>query len=321
MTDDEYRPFKGLPKHMTGRLPDRPDADEAKHPKRPGPVPDDAQPEDDAALFLRAVAGAAPPGDDTDAALTHTPMAKLSGKKKKGRGKRRAEAAAPGPGGSAPAPESTRPTPPQSVEPAHAPKSPAPEDAFLAAMRDVTPLDGKGRDRPARPEPGPAPPPPENPDDYVRRRLEQLVQGELHFDCSLTDEFSAGQVRGLDPRIFNKLKAGAYSVEAHLDLHGLTLEPAWQEVTDFIRRQYTQGRRCLLLVTGRGLNSPDGRGVLRGQVQSWLTRDPLRRVVLAFVTAQPRHGGAGALYVLLRKFKKTGGKVRWDRMPPDIDMS
>ena len=80
---------------------------------------------------------------------------------------------------------------------------------------------------------------------------------------------------------------------------------------------YTMGKRHLLLVTGRGKNSPDGRGILRDEVQTWLTREPLRRVVLAFVTAQPRDGGAGALYVLLRKFKKSLGKVQWDRLPKD----
>jgi DNA-nicking Smr family endonuclease len=52
--------------------------------------------------------------------------------------------------------------------------------------------------------------------------------------------------------------------------------------------------------------------VLKEELKTWLTRDPLKRVVLAFVTALPRHGGAGALYVLLRKYKKIKGKVRWE---------
>ncbi len=52
--------------------------------------------------------------------------------------------------------------------------------------------------------------------------------------------------------------------------------------------------------------------MLKEELKTWLTRDPLKRVVLAFVTALPRHGGAGALYVLLRKYKKIKGKVRWE---------
>ncbi len=316
MSDDAYRPFKDL----AHRLPDRPDSNEGKAEAAPEPEPaPTGLPEDDAELFLRAVAGAAPPGNDTDAGLTHAPLAKLSKAEKKGKKGRKTRKVPPPAQAPMAAPPDSPAAPSDTTTDAAGAADPA-ETAFLAAMRDVQPLDGKGRDRPARPEPGPTPPQPEHPDDYVRRRLEQLVEGEVVFDCSMTDEFTAGQVRGLDPRVFNRLKAGAYSVEAHLDLHGMTLPLAWQEVTDFIRRQYTLSRRCLVLVTGRGLNSPDGRGVLRQQVQTWLTREPLRRVVLAFVTAQPRHGGAGALYVLLRKFKKSSGKVRWDRMPPDIDL-
>ena len=51
---------------------------------------------------------------------------------------------------------------------------------------------------------------------------------------------------------------------------------------------------------------------------SWLTHDPLKRVVLAFTTALPRHGGTGALYLLLRKFKKVKGKARFEKEWPDF---
>jgi DNA-nicking Smr family endonuclease len=84
-----------------------------------------------------------------------------------------------------------------------------------------------------------------------------------------------------------------------------------------MREQYSQNKRCVLLIPGRGLNSPLGIGVLKREVQHWLTREPLKRVVLAFCTALPRHGGTGALYVLLRKYKKTRGKVIWDRYLKD----
>nr|WP_245168191.1 Smr/MutS family protein [Desulfobaculum xiamenense] len=95
-------------------------------------------------------------------------------------------------------------------------------------------------------------------------------------------------------------------------MHGLTSEETVHELVDFVRKHYQLGHRTLHLVTGRGNNSPLGRSVLREEVQNWLTRDPLRRVVLAFVTAQPKHGGPGAVYVLLRKHKKSLGKVDWD---------
>jgi DNA-nicking Smr family endonuclease len=133
-------------------------------------------------------------------------------------------------------------------------------------------------------------------------------------------EFVQGNVKGLDPRIFRQLKSGHYSPQGHLDLHGFTAEIAWQQLIEFVKTSYLSGKRCLLLIPGRGRNSPQGRGVLREQLQQWLTRDPLKRVVLAFSTAQPEHGGAGALYILLRKYKKSRGKIFWERFQNLADL-
>lgn len=54
-------------------------------------------------------------------------------------------------------------------------------------------------------------------------------------------------------------------------------------------------------------------GVLREKLQSWLTQDPFKRVVLAFCTAQSHDGGPGSVYVLLRKYRKKG-RIYWERM-------
>ena len=112
---------------------------------------------------------------------------------------------------------------------------------------------------------------------------------------------------------------GSLSPEAHLDLHGHNALQARDAVIAFIKSNYLSGRRCLLLIPGRGANSPGGLPVLKEEIKSWLTRDPLKRVVLAFCTAQPRHGGAGALYVRLRARKKSGGKIRWETHMDDVD--
>ncbi|MDY7001630.1 MAG: Smr/MutS family protein [Thermodesulfobacteriota bacterium] len=191
-------------------------------------------------------------------------------------------------------------------------------EMFQQAMHGVVPFDRvKGRavhlepDAPAQAPSGPSP------EASAREHLKDIVQGKIEFELDLTGEYSQGRVLGLDQKILHRLKQGRFSVEAHLDLHGLNSEQAYYEVLSFIREQYHKGGRCVLLVTGRGKNSPEGFGVLRERIQEWLTREPLRRVVLAFATAKPKHGGAGALYVLLRKFKKSRGKVRWDRTPSD----
>lgn len=88
----------------------------------------------------------------------------------------------------------------------------------------------------------------------------------------------------------------------------MTSDQAHESLLFFIRESYLQGHRCILVVTGRGINSPGGQSILRRETETWLTRDPLKRVVLAFCTAQPKDGGAGAIYVLLRKQKKDPGE-------------
>lgn len=201
------------------------------------------------------------------------------------------------------------PQPPAEPEPAAPPSE---EELFSLAMSGVDPLAQGGRKVPP-PPPASAPPDLGAGERDACRALEQLVNGELEFELECTEEFVQGHVRGLDLKIVRQLKAGVLSTEAHLDLHGLNAQQAYDSLLFFLRESYLQGRRAVLLVTGRGKGSPLGMGILKQEVQRWLTREPLRRVVLAFATAQPRHGGAGALYVLLRRQKKTVGKVAWQR--------
>jgi DNA-nicking Smr family endonuclease len=186
------------------------------------------------------------------------------------------------------------------------------KEDFFQAMQGVRPIAGKGRA--LAPPPAPPPPPP-----APRESLADLQAGRLEFALEYSEEFLEGHILGLDPKVIIKLRAGRYSPEAHMDLHGLNAEQARAHLLDFIRNAYQQGRRALLVVTGRGKNSPQGQGVLRTSLRDWLTHDPLKRVILAFCTAQPKDGGAGAFYLLLRGRKKKHGKIRWDRAPWEED--
>ena len=123
---------------------------------------------------------------------------------------------------------------------------------------------------------------------------------------------------GGNTSVFGSSGAGGLSPEAHLDLHGLNAQQAFETLRGFMRGSWYKGLRTILVVPGRGKNSPDGVGVLRGKLQSWLTQDPFRRVVLAFCTAQTHDGGPGSVYVRVRKYKKKG-RVSWERMPADAD--
>lgn len=184
--------------------------------------------------------------------------------------------------------------------------------AFLQAMAQVSPLQARGRD--VAPEPEPGTPPPQG-----ELSLQDFMEGRLEFALSLTDEYLEGHVVGLDQMIMNKLRAGSLSPEAHLDLHGLNAMQAFEALRGFMRACWYKGLRTVLVVPGRGRNSPDGMGVLREKLQNWLTQDPFKRVVLAFCTAQPHDGGPGSVYVLLRKYRKKG-RIYWERTPADADL-
>ena len=182
-------------------------------------------------------------------------------------------------------------------------------------MAGVQTVSGKGRDVPPPPPPRPA----------VRKEplsdpLQDFMDGKVEFSLEFTDEYLQGHIVGLDSQIINKMKAGEFSSEAHLDLHGLNAAQAWEALVGFFRSAYHKGLRCVLVVPGRGLNSPGGTGVLRERLQTWFTQAPFKYAILAFCTALPKHGGAGALYVLLRKQKKSRGKIRWDIIPADADL-
>ena len=95
-----------------------------------------------------------------------------------------------------------------------------------------------------------------------------------------------------------RLKRGRQPIEGRLDLHGLTQDEAHRALAGFIRGSRAAGKRCVLVITGRGVL---GGGVLRAAVPRWFAEPAFRPHLLAIATAKPRDGGAGALYVMLRR--------------------
>ena len=114
-----------------------------------------------------------------------------------------------------------------------------------------------------------------------------------------------GDTPGVDARTAANLKRGKLPIDGTIDLHGMDRERAAAALTKFIDGRQAAGARCVLVITGKGLNQGgEGRwspGVLRTAVPEWLNAPPLAAKVLAFSYAQPHHGGSGALYVLLKR--------------------
>ncbi|HLT29224.1 MAG TPA: Smr/MutS family protein [Myxococcaceae bacterium] len=164
-------------------------------------------------------------------------------------------------------------------------------------MGEVRPLE----DRPPAPEPVAPLPRRVDEDAEALRELSELVDGRAPFNLADTDDFIEGAIADLDPRVRRRLRQGRFSNQAHVDLHGFTQDEAKAELERFLLESHRRGHRCVLVVHGRGLHSKDGIPVLKERMKVWLTQGRLARRVLGFCTAQPHDGGAGALYVLLRR--------------------
>jgi DNA-nicking Smr family endonuclease len=141
-------------------------------------------------------------------------------------------------------------------------------------------------------------------DAEVLAELSDLVSGQGTFELTETEEYVEGARVGLDPRLVTRLRRGEFSVQAHLDLHGMTQVDAKEALTQFIVDSVRKGRRAVLVVHGRGLRSPGGQPVLKHAAAQWLSHGTVGGYVLAFATAQAYDGGTGAVWVLLRRERK-----------------
>ncbi len=133
--------------------------------------------------------------------------------------------------------------------------------------------------------------------DEERALLESISDD---FDVSTlldTDDQLSFRRPGIGMEITQRLRAGHWSIQHQLDLHGLRIDEAREALGLFIRHAHKRGLRCVRVVHGKGLGSPGKTPVLKGRVQRWLVQ---KNEVLAFVQARPAEGGAGALVVLLQ---------------------
>jgi len=140
--------------------------------------------------------------------------------------------------------------------------------------------------------------------------LSELLTPEEYgfgFDDGLETGDELGYVgNGLDKNTWRKLRRGKFSVEATLDLHGERLEAAHEAVKLFIAANRENGRRCLRIVHGKGHGIDEGMGakkpLLKRSLDGWLRRNSS---VLGFSSCLQQHGGTGAVYVLIKKTRRS----------------
>ena len=167
---------------------------------------------------------------------------------------------------------------------------------FRQAMKGVRPRPPPERLAPAKPLP---PPRPLQKEADERAVLEELLDTPLPEDYESGDTL-AYRSEGVQDAVFRRLRRGGYRIEAELDLHGLNATVARHAVARFLADCQDHDRRCVRIIHGKGLRSPNTGPVLKVRVDSWLRK---RKDVLAFASARPQDGGTGAIYVLLRKMR------------------
>lgn len=165
---------------------------------------------------------------------------------------------------------------------------------FEHSVGPVRPLSAPPRAEHAPPLPQPVP--------VQRQRDEAAVMREAlsdEFDVETllhTDEQLSFRRPGIGADVSARLRAGHWSIQRQVDLHGLRTDDAREALGRFITESHRAGLRCVRVVHGKGLGSPGRMPVLKGRVLRWLVQ---KKEVLAFVQARPAEGGAGALVVLL----------------------
>lgn len=136
--------------------------------------------------------------------------------------------------------------------------------------------------------------------------LAAFVAGRGEMDPFATGEGVEGAPNREGRRFLPRLKRGDFSVQGHLDLHGLGKDEAREALERFLRDAQHKGYCCVRVVHGRGMHSQHDPALMKREVTRLLSSRRFRRTVVAFASARWRDGGSGAVYVLLYR--------RWD--PP-----
>ena len=172
------------------------------------------------------------------------------------------------------------------------------QELLSLALKDVTPLSGRTIKKEIKKSVR-----------YINKAPKEILPRNL-TKTKLTPKstqpyLSHGDVVGLDRRSAQRMKRGKMKIDAKLDLHGYYQDEACRALSQFIEGASKSNKRCLLVITGKGLHqsvpSNQQAGILKKMVPTWLNEEPNRSKILSFSFATSSDGGTGALYVLLKR--------------------
>ena len=174
-------------------------------------------------------------------------------------------------------------------------------DLWHAVARTARPLHGGILPHPVRADPVIAPA-----EAIQRAAIPRFRLGEKAAPFRAIESLPGLGIQ-MDAKAFTRMSKGKLAPEARIDLHGMTVSEAHPELIRFILNAHSDGLRLVLVITGKGKPGPDfgpipqRYGILKHQVPNWLRMPPLGAAILQVSDAHLKHGGAGALYVYLRR--------------------
>ncbi len=184
-------------------------------------------------------------------------------------------------------------------------KEPQDEDdasLFLRSVEGARRIAGDPGAAPPRAEKASAGKPQEESQEDAQLFLKAMQKMGTTFTSAVSEPEGDGEERRTAAGRTRQLRRGSISISETLDLHGYVKDEALQRLARFIADAYHRGSKAVLVITGKGLNSPDG-PVLQGSVNAWL-REQGKSMVIEVAQAPRDKGGSGAVVVFLRT-KKT----------------
>lgn len=173
------------------------------------------------------------------------------------------------------------------------------DDLFFAAMSDVKPLKGTQDKVISQSQ--------SNDKESSRARRQAAQANEWEDPNQLTseavemlhpDDILSFKKDGVQQGVFKNLRLGKYDIHTVLNLHGKSVAEARKAIYEFVHDSQKMNLRSLLIQHGKGVKSQPQQAIIKSYVNKWLQQLDM---VLAFHSAQPQHGGSGAVYVLLKK--------------------
>lgn len=140
----------------------------------------------------------------------------------------------------------------------------------------------------------------------IIKEIKPSLRCEGLYNENSFNEINVGETNNIDRNTASRFVKGNYKIEARLDLHGYTEKEAFLAVVDFIKNSYIQNKRCVLIITGKGIKKDDtpwyeSKGVINQALLNWINHSDIRPFVLSIAQAKQSDGGNGAFYILLKR--------------------